>query len=266
MRLYCQIMLNAVQSGTTYRFHTFITTANRLVALLVQFFLWTALYAGASALSVPITQVSLDEMITYAVFSTMISMIVANENIETLSQKIQTGNIVTYLIRPIGLFRSLLFETLGTKAFAALFEIIPILVVGYLFFSPAELPLSHLLRFLIALFNGFMVYFLLTFLVGMSSFWYLRIFHLSFVLTHLINFFSGIVIPIWFFPKALYAVTSWLPFDLIYYHPLAILLGKADESQNLFAFAKGAAWIAVLAAASAIAWMAAKRKVVVQGG
>lgn len=266
MRLYVHIMLNAIQSGTTYRFHTFVSTINRFIGLLVQVSLWIALYKGADALHLAITQVSLRDMITYAVFSTSIGLVVSNGNIYALSNRIQTGEIVTNLIRPIGIFRSLLFETAGSKVFTLLFEIVPLLVLAGLFYPVSMPSLIHAAAFGFACTGGFMVYFLLTFIVGLSSFWYLRIFHLDFMLGHMINFFSGAIIPLWFFPKALYNWTSWLPFDLIYYRPLTILLGKADATEIRWILTKDMIWLALLAAVAVTAWMFGRKKLVVQGG
>lgn len=266
MRLYAHIMLNAIQSGTTYRFHTFVSTINRFIGLLVQVSLWIALYKGADALHLTINQVSLQEMITYAVYSTSIGLVVSNGNIYALSDRIQTGHIVTNLIRPIGIFRSMLFETAGTKVFTLLFEIIPVLVLAGLFF-PVSMPgLLHSAVFGLAFTGGFMIYFLLTFIVGLSSFWYLRIFHLDFMLGHLINFFSGAIVPLWFFPKGLYDWISWLPFDLIYYRPLTILLGKADSAEIGWVLAKDLIWLALLAAIAVTVWLLGRKKLVVQGG
>lgn len=200
MRLYWQIMLNAIHSNTTYRFHTFVSTLSRMVSVFVQMSLWTALYKGADTLHIPIKQATLHEMWLYTIIGTLISLLVSNNNAYSISDKIQTGNIEINIIRPIGLFRSLLFETLGSKVTTLFMEITPILILGLWVFS-ISFPLGWtLFWFLITLLNGFVVFFLLTYLVGLCSFWYIRIFHLEFMLSHIINFFSGMMIPLWFFP------------------------------------------------------------------
>jgi ABC-type uncharacterized transport system permease subunit len=96
-------------------------------------------------------------MMLYTLFSTAISLAVANENIHKLSSLIHSGQIVTNLIRPIGLFRSILFETLGKKALAIVVEVAPILLLGYLQF---DVPLPHwhsVLLFSPAFATGFLV-------------------------------------------------------------------------------------------------------------
>jgi ABC-2 type transport system permease protein len=266
MKLYWQIMLNAIQSNTTYRFHTFISTLSRIVSVFVQISLWTALYKGAEALQISIPQATLHDMWMYTIFGTLISLLVSNNNIYSISDKIQTGNIEMNIIRPIGLFRTLLFETMGSKVFTILMEIIPILVLG-LFVFPISFPLGWtVFWFLVTLLNGFIVFFLLTYLVGLCSFWYIRIFHLEFMLNHIINFFSGMMIPLWFFPKALFTFTSFLPFKLIYFSPLSIVLGKTNDTGIGQTLLQGYAWIILLAGAIVIIWHMGKKRLIIQGG
>lgn len=266
MNVYYKLMLNAVQSSTAYRFHTFVTTFQRLIGIFVQISLWTALYKGAQSFQIEITQASLQEMWMYVVYSSLLGMIVINGNIYSLSDKIQTGHIVTTLIRPIGLFRSLLFETLGSKVFMILFEIIPVLIVSHFVFGLPLPQIETIPVFMIMIIVAFTTFFLMTFIVGMSSFWYIRTFHLEFMLNHVMNFFSGLLIPLWFFPRELRAVMEWLPFDLVYYAPLSVLLGKAKYAEIGVMLAKGCVWIALLAAAAVMVWHLGKRKLVIQGG
>lgn len=266
MRVYGKLMLNAVQSSTAYRFHTFVTTLQRLIGIFVQMALWTALYHGAESLHLEIAQASLQQMWIYVVYSSLIGMAVSNGNIYSLSDKIQTGDIVSTLIRPIGLFRSLLFETLGSKAFAILFEVIPVLIVSHVAFGLPLPETKAIPAFALTMAVGFTVFFLITFIVGMSSFWYIRTFHLEFMLSHLMNFFSGVMIPLWFFPHGLRAVMEWLPFDLIYFTPLSVLLGKAGDAEIGAMLARGCVWIALLAAIAVMVWQIGKRKLVIQGG
>jgi ABC-2 type transport system permease protein len=266
MRLYWQIMLNAIQSTTTYRFHTFISTLSRIVSVFVQISLWTALYKGAEALHISIKQATLHDMWLYTIMGTLISLLVSNTNVYSISDKIQTGNIEINIIRPIGLFRTLLFETIGSKVTVLLMEITPILVLGLWVFSISISFDWTLLWFFITLLNGFMVFFLLTYLAGLCSFWYIRIFHLEFMLNHIINFFSGMMIPLWFFPNALLAITSYLPFKLIYYSPLSIVLGKTNGTEIGQTLLQGYAWIILLAGAVVFVWHKGKKKLIIQGG
>jgi ABC-2 type transport system permease protein len=263
--LYWKIMLNAVQSNTAYRFHTMVTTFNRVLNVLVNASLWTALYAGIDLLS-PQTDIPLSQMITYVIISTFISIVVSNGIIWSIAHKVHSGEIAIYLIRPVGLFRATLFEQLGGKLFTILFEAVPVLVIGMVALSLSIPDFAHILLFLLSLVHAYVIYFLLTYLVSLLSFWYLRIFHLEFMLGHIINFFSGIFVPLWFFPDALRNIASLLPFELIYFAPIRIFLEQTESGDIVNMFAKTYLWIALLAGLNIWVYRQGVKKLVIQGG
>lgn len=81
-----------------------------------------------------VSGISLHQMIIYSIASVIITILARNDNIYHVSYKVITGEIAINLVKPIGLFRATLFEQLGSKVFNALFEIFPILLMGFLFF------------------------------------------------------------------------------------------------------------------------------------
>ncbi|MDT9722440.1 ABC-2 family transporter protein [Paenibacillus sp. ClWae2A] len=266
MKLYWQIMFNAIQSNITYRFSTLANTLNRLLSMIVYISVWIALYNGADLMNHTIQQATLSEMIIYILITTLIGILIQNSNIYIISEKISSGSIVMNLIRPIGLFKTIMFETIGAKLLTVILEFIPILTVGVFLFN-VSLPIGwSTLFFSLSIFNGFIIYFLLTYLLGLCSFWYYRIFHLDFILTQVLNFFSGLLVPIWFFPHTLKVVSSFLPFELIYYHPLVIFLEKGNIYEYSWALMKGYMWIVILSILISYVWSKAMKKLVIQGG
>ncbi|MNW36481.1 hypothetical protein D3C74_134940 [compost metagenome] len=265
MKLYYKIMLNAIQSNTTYRFHTLITSFNQTLNLLVQISLWAALYKGTDLFSRD-TDINLHQMITYAILSAIISITVSNGNIWIVSNKVSTGEIAINLIKPIGLFRATLFEQLGSKIYSVLFEVTPILLIGILVFQ-IKIPSGiYMIIFFLSLVLSYLVYFLITFLLGLMSFWYVRVFHLDFVLNQAIRFFSGSWIPLWFFPETLYQFSMLLPFELVYFSPISIFLGKISLLDIPALFYKYFIYIVLLGLLNVVVWRFGIKRLVIQGG
>ncbi len=263
--LYWKIMFNSVQSNTAYRFHSFVSTFNRILNVIVNVSLWTALYAGVNLVSSEVN-ISLEDMITYAILSTFVTILIQNGNIGSISSKVQSGEIAIYMIRPIGLFRALLFEEVGRKIFVVIFEALPVLIFGSFIFGVHFPDTIHLLLFVLTLLHAFLIYFMITFILGLLSFWYIRVFHLEFMLNHVMNFFSGVFIPLWFFPDILVTVSSVLPFELIYFGPMTIFLEQASMSEIGTMLIKTYIWIGLIAALCMFIHRKAIRMLVVQGG
>ena len=82
----------------------------------------------------------------------------------------------------------------------------------------------------------------------------------------LLELFSGLLIPISFFPGFFQDIFSMLPFQYISYIPVLIYLGKISGWGILRALALQLIWIFVLLAIGDVLWRWSSRKITIQGG
>ncbi|CAG7635874.1 ABC transporter permease [Paenibacillus allorhizosphaerae] len=266
MKLYLAFMTNEFQSNLAYKTDVFLKMFGRVMGLFVQIALWTALYHSTDSATTGMGQISLNDMINYVVISTCISVFVNNDTIFRIGDKIRSGDIGLQLMKPISLQTCMLFQAMGTSASRIFFELTPLVVIAAIFY-PLHIPPVHLLLlFAVALINGFVINFLLAYILGMVGFWYLNIYHLSRLLSDVIKVFSGVWIPLWFFPQILTHVSAFLPFRLIYFSPISIYLGKTEWSGALLLIVQQFMWIGILLLVSELVWRRGISKLVIQGG
>jgi len=82
----------------------------------------------------------------------------------------------------------------------------------------------------------------------------------------LLELFSGLLLPISFFPQVFQKLFSVMPFEYISYVPLLIYLGKLEGAEVLKALALQIFWIAALLALGNAMWRWSSRKITIQGG
>jgi ABC-2 type transport system permease protein len=82
----------------------------------------------------------------------------------------------------------------------------------------------------------------------------------------LVELFSGLLIPLSYFPKPLQTISHWLPFEHIAYTPLQIYLGKLSIAEACLALAKEFVWIALLLWLGHLWWNRATQKITIHGG
>ncbi|MCJ7504059.1 MAG: ABC-2 family transporter protein, partial [Acidobacteriia bacterium] len=82
----------------------------------------------------------------------------------------------------------------------------------------------------------------------------------------LLELFSGLLIPISFFPRIFQDVFSVLPFQYISYIPVLIYLRKISGGGIVKALALQVFWIFALLALGAALWRWSSRKITIQGG
>jgi ABC-2 type transport system permease protein len=121
------------------------------------------------------------------------------------------------------------------------------------------------LAFSLSLFLGFLVFFMINFLMGMVSIVTLNISNISWAYMTLVMFTSGQMVPLWMFPRALAAIIEVLPFKDIYYIPMSIYIGAYDGSIGE-ALLSQTAWIIALFIAARLVWGRMQLRITVQGG
>ncbi|WP_139992312.1 ABC transporter permease [Paenibacillus paridis] len=265
--LYREMTLNAFRSLLAFRAEVLLFLFGQLFRIFVQVYIWYALFGDSGQLASKAGAVTIQEMITYVVISSVISVFATNDVIFRVSSKVSSGEIAMDLIKPMS-FRSVIFcQAFGTNLYRMLFELIPLIIVSLLFFH-VQLPSpANGLAFLILVINGLILNFLITYTIGLIAFWYILVWQVNTVLNGLIRLFSGAFIPIWFFSDSLVKVSYFLPFRLIYYEPISVYLGKVTGWQELLAiFIQQLAWMAGFLLLQKWMWSRAVTRLVVQGG
>lgn len=266
MRLYFEFIKNAFQSNTAYRMDTIIRFFSRIIYILVWTAIWTALYASNAITDSRSGVISLKEMLTYVVLSTGVTIFISNNIIEKLDDKIRSGEIAADLIKPMKFKACLLCGTIGDCLYLTVFQLIPYMVVAALIFSINYPSWTNLLLFTISILNGTFIYYSISYLIGLIGFWYMSVWHLERLLEDAVRLLAGSVIPLWFFPNFLAAISDYLPFKLIYYSPIAIYLGKINLEGAYKTILLQVLWIVILLLIERVMWTKGIKKLVVQGG
>jgi ABC-2 type transport system permease protein len=104
------------------------------------------------------------------------------------------------------------------------------------------------------------------FLVNLAAFWLLDYRGVGVLAMVATTFFSGMIIPIAFFPGWLETLAWALPFAAMVQAPIEVFLGHARGLELLGLLGLQAFWAVVLLAAGRAVFGAGTRKLVVQGG
>ena len=259
-------MTNQFKANFTYKVNTYGAILTRLVAMLIQVALWTALLSNGGTVQSTAGNVTLRDMVTYAVLSNALAFLFATNIVQIVGEDIRSGKIATDLMRPIKYKFYHMSSHVGTSAYNMVFQFLPMLLIGLIFFHVSFPGPLHFGLFILATANAFLINFTMYYLISVLSFWLLKVWQFGFLFQAIMLTFSGQWIPLWFFPDTLQHVASFLPFQLIYYFPLGMFLHKFEAPQILLFFAQQVLWIGILTVAESFVWGRAKRKLSIQGG
>jgi ABC-2 type transport system permease protein len=120
--------------------------------------------------------------------------------------------------------------------------------------------------FLVSVILSFLIVAAINFIVGTFALRLQSILGLLRAKFFLLELFSGLLLPISFFPGVFQRIFSLLPFEYISYVPMLIYLGKLDGSGLARAIAVQVFWVAILLAIGDGMWRWSSKRVTIQGG
>jgi ABC-2 type transport system permease protein len=209
---------------------------------------------------------SAGDTVTYVWLAQSMIMTVYIFGWQELALRIRDGSIVTDLARPLDPQRYWLAYDLGRAPYHLLFRgVVPFVLGAFVFELHYPSPLDAG-AFLVSLALAVVVSFGVRFLYNAAAFWLLDFRGVMTLTVTLVLFFSGMVVPLRFFPHWLRELSYALPFASILQTPIDVWLGKRSGLELVGFLALQAAWACALLALGRLVLARGTRKLVVQGG
>jgi ABC-2 type transport system permease protein len=228
-----------------------------------QYFLWKAIYQGQGSIG----GMDMTMMTTYVAISWMARAFYFNNLDRDIANEIKDGSVAIQFIRPYKYLMVKMMQAFGEGLFRLLLFTVPGMLIASLLF-PVQLPRdpSTWGLFLVMLLLSFLINSQINMLTGLSAFYIENSEGLMRMKRVLVDLFSGLVVPISFFPEWAVSVLKWLPFQAITYLPASVFTGKTVGTgigQVLFL---QLLWFALLLIPIAFMWRRARHRLFVQGG
>lgn len=268
MSFYLIFFMKTFKVTFSYRTNSLLKMVNRLIFMAVQIEIWKIVYGYDFSKIIPTDYgaISLNDMIAYTIVSHFIFIVVQSTSLRSVNEKISSGDIALYVIRPYSFLTYIFTETVASALVSLLVQGVPLLLFGILFFHLRAASLAILGLFVLSLLSGFIIFFLMSFLCSLISFWVIQTGPIDTILSGIIKIFSGVWIPLWFFPPAILQLSNILPFSTIYFAPLSIFVNKMHGGEILGTFMVQLVWIVILFVLVELVWHFGQKKLVVQGG
>jgi ABC-2 type transport system permease protein len=215
------VALVTYKEWSAYRTHSMVSIFVGPVYFIVQYFIWTAAYGGKTELN----GMELTQMITYFGASTLIGYLTMDFADWNLQMLIRTGKFLTFAMRPIHHRFFAFSQKVGHRSLGLIFEFVPCYLIFTLLFGVTMIPKNigwTLLSVLLAFLMNFYVHYIL----GMTAFWFIQSSGIRRVFDLLSGVFSGVFIPLIFFPQVIQKILFFLPFPYMSYVPAMVFTGS----------------------------------------
>jgi ABC-2 type transport system permease protein len=271
MRIYWALFRIVFQQHLQYRISAVAGAVTNIAFGFFRLFLLTAFY-GASSAAQPM---SLPDLYSYIWFGQVLfAVLPLTGMMGGDAEEIRTGAVAYRLTRPVSVYGFYFARVIGQRATALcsrsviqilmLFAVLPVL--GLSRYGMGLPSLRFLPLLLVSLVLTLLLSAAIQTFIYMTSFWTISIRGSASLAYAIISLFSGLLVPLAFFPPALHAVADTLPFRGIYDTPARLYTGSLSMPQALQALGHQAAWLAALLILGAVLARRGIAKLEVAGG
>lgn len=236
---------------------------SKIIYLYLQFCIWSALFSS-DCMKNPAQNKT--DTLRYIVVATIVSTVIECNVIEKINVQIQSGNIATELIRPIGFKRMLFSRHLGDTAIKIICYLVPLIVLVKANVSLKLLCREQIGFGMISIFFAYCIQFLYSLTIGLLAFWLIVTWPINMFFAAIYKLLSGVWLPVTMFPEIIYRINLFFPFRAIYAIPVSILTSSLKRSVIWQSIGVQIIWLVILYILVQFIWYVGKNKLIVQGG
>ena len=218
-----------------------------LLYWLVSPIIYLAVWTSIANIKGSVNGFTANDFVTYYMTLLIVDQVTSNIVIHTFAYKVQDGTLSGELIRPIHpMLTNALVNNIAFKALTII-GFIPVWIILFFLYKPdySHLTLTGILVALPAMIMGFLVGFLLSAAITSLAFWTTRVYSIHEFYYAMILLFSGQFVPLPLMPKLIQDVAQYLPFQLLIYFPIQLILGKLSSAQIVQGYVTGIIWLIV---------------------
>jgi len=225
---------------------------------------WQVIYAFTG----PLGRFPLEDMIAYQLLVYAVSR--GTWPVGTINyrvwQDIRQGKLDIYLARPIDYQLSRMAGELGEASFRSVLHLLTFVVTCAVLGLPILADPLLWSAFLLSVAGGFVLRFLIQFMIATMAFWTEAIFGVRDIVVEIESLLSGRYIPVSLMPGLVRSIASALPFQFTLFLPISIYLGHYTRLETLWMLGWQAFWVAGLLFLSRLLWRRGLARYEAQGG
>jgi ABC-2 type transport system permease protein len=229
-----------------------------LVSPVVYLAVWTTVATTRGS----VNGLTANDFVTYYLTLLLVDTLTGEITLHILAYKIQDGTLSVELLKPIHpILTQTLVNNLAYKALTLL-VLVPVWLVLALLVRPdfgAVTPQALLLA-VPAIALGFGINFLLGAAITCLAFWTTRIYAIAELYWAVVILLSGQFVPLDLLPGVLQTVARVLPFQLLKYFPIQLILGRLAPEHILINFGLGLLWLGLAFGLFTLVWRAGQKR------
>ncbi len=241
MKKYFYVFKNSFSEYLAYRLNFLLWRLRVIITVLINFFLWQAIFHS----NTNVFGYQKSQILTYMILITLLNSLVLSTQTQKVAYEINSGVLSKLLVVPINFFTFNFARDLSDKAINTICAIVEIPFLLILLKPPLYIQTNPLwlILFLISLILAAFVYFEINMILSFIGFWSKETWAPRFIFYILLMFLAGTYFPLDILPYPLYQIFLLLPFSYLIFFPLKLYLGNLSPTFVTTGFIITLVWI-----------------------
>ncbi|MFB9328179.1 ABC transporter permease [Paenibacillus aurantiacus] len=254
------------QNSLEYRLDFMLSLVSAVFPVVIQYFLWTAIYES-SAEGV-VYGYTYNQMITYTILAAVVTKLIGTGFEYDVLDDIKNGGLNKFIVKPIGYFFYRAACFFGSKLMFFLISgaLIAVALTVLRFNIGLAIGVSNVLLFMLAIVFALALNFLIFFCIGTVSFWLTDVYHLFEAARIVVIVVSGGIFPTDILGPAVGRALDWLPFVYTINFPVDVMNGKLGFEGIVQGIALQLVWILILTVIANLLWRRGMKSYSAVGG
>ena len=255
-----------LQHSLEYRFDFFVGIISTLFPILIQVFLWNAIYGETPQEA--LFGYNFAQMLAYVAIAGAVGKFVVTGVEEMVNDDIHTGGLSAFIVKPVGYIPFRFAQAIGRKfastvtmlLFTAAAVLVLVITVEF------EVRFYAACLFVPALLLALLLNFFVFFMISILAFYLTEVKRFFYALRIALMVLSGGVFPITVFGEAYISISRFLPFQYTSFFPVSVMTGSLPIEEVLTGMLVQSSWIAVLFFMSNVFWRIGSKRYIAAGG
>jgi ABC-type uncharacterized transport system, permease component len=248
-----------------YRADYIFSILTAIMPIFIQIFIWSNVFIGGSG---SVFGYTFSQMICYAVLCNFVNNFINSGIHELVNFDIKTGNLNSYLIKPVNYVAFRASGVMGGKTTE--FFIVSLLgmsALGFLaVYSHLEITYYNVLLFVVSIILAFFLNFFIFLCFSFTAFWVTDTANIFHTFQVVVSVIGGAIFPLDVFGNTFLKISDYLPFKNLVYVPLNIIMGKLTSDQTIQSLTVQALWLLLFIVVSVGMWKKGTKKYIGIGG
>ena len=182
-----------------------------------------------------------------------------------IEEEVKSGDLAYSLNKPYSYALFQFYAFLGRGLSNMLINLLVSLSLPYFLVGPLDVSFNGLAAGLFMMFMGFVLYFLITLVIGLLAFWIEDVTSIDWLFRACSMIFGGAILPLALFPESIKVVAEYLPFGQLYYSA-ARLIVNFDHAVFVKFLGVQVMWLAIFCVMAVLILREGVKRVSISGG